>query len=294
MKDGTLYEDATGLRDLGDVFLFRIDGKTLTIQKKRIARITTRRGRETLYEDTVLTVEKVRDPTREAEFIFQRNSERVAVTRWGRDGAFNVLSGRIPDGDYIEYYDSGKVEREFSVRQGTLNGPCLVYYENGKIERRGVFRDGREEGTSQLYFNTGELKGEATFSQGVKHGETRLYFRDGALKSVMTFEYGNATGSQRMYYPSGQLAAELTFAGGLKEGPIRQYYESGKLKFEATFENNRLNGTATTYYESGRIKKRQLFRDGSAMETSHLASAAAPARQPSPENPTSLDDEGAE
>jgi antitoxin component YwqK of YwqJK toxin-antitoxin module len=258
MKDGRVYKNYTRLQDMDSYFLFYIDGKNYSINKYKVDKITDDQG-AVVFQLVDLTMKRVRNEEGANDFVFFQNDKECGTGHWNEDGEFVIDSGRIPDGLYKEYYDSGELFREAQFRNGNFNGDCKIYFKSGKPEREGTLKNGREEGNSKYYYNNGALKGESVFVDGKKHGPTILYYLSGGVKARMNFDKGNAQGVQKMYYENGALESEMVFEQGVRQGLIKYYYESGKLKMEGKFLNGKLDGLARTYYESGRIKKEKNF-----------------------------------
>ena len=51
-----------------------------------------------------------------------------------------------------EYYPSGELKYEWSVKNGKLEGIGKEYYENGKLESETNYKNGEWEGVSKDYF----------------------------------------------------------------------------------------------------------------------------------------------
>lgn len=261
LKDGNEITQISNAQELDGVVLYERMGRSYSMPTSRVDRILSDKGR-VLFENQELTVEKVLRFAAPTEFVFLKNGQELARAEWGDAYEFVLMSGRIPAGTYRQYFDSGKLERIFTVSNGTLNGVCKVFFENGHVEREGTFRDGQEIGLSRLYYKNGQLHGESQFVNGSKEGETRLYYRSGALKSVMNFQESKPHGVQQTFFESGEIEAVVEFRNGVRHGPIRQYFETGHIRLEGEYNNGQLDGVVTTYYQSGRIKKRQTFEDG--------------------------------
>jgi antitoxin component YwqK of YwqJK toxin-antitoxin module len=269
LKDGSRINDVSRVRDADGVIIYRKDGRAQSLSAARVQRIVGADG-EVLFEQEVLLVREERRSGRPSLFTFTRNGTDVATAYWGEDGIFRIHSGRIPDGLWRQFYDSGKIRREFSVREGQLNGVCKVYFESGKLEREGTFVDGRENGESRLYYPSGNIRGVSAYRNGRKHGPTRLYYESGSLHSEMAFREGEPHGEQKVFYESGATEARVHFERGVKQGPIRKFYESGQLKLEGEYVDGALEGEVIAYYESGRVKKRQYFDGGRVVQETAL------------------------
>ncbi|MGF1450241.1 MAG: toxin-antitoxin system YwqK family antitoxin [Opitutales bacterium] len=261
LKDGSRLTEVSGVRDAAGVFVYVQNGRTQTISQARVQRIEDAQGK-TVYEDEERLVTETRRANRPSLFTFLRNGRAQATGHWGEAGIFVVDSGRLADGRWVQYYDTGKVRRVFQAKDGQLNGTCQVYYESGRLEREGTFVNGREHGQSLLYYPTGMLKGRSAYQSGLKHGLTELFYGSGEKKSEMTFADGVPHGEQRIFFESGKLEVQVHFVRGVKQGSIQQFFESGKLKLEGEYRNGTLEGEVLSYYESGRVKKRQHFDAG--------------------------------
>ncbi|MFW5883810.1 MAG: toxin-antitoxin system YwqK family antitoxin, partial [Verrucomicrobiota bacterium] len=181
LSDGQVIENAANVRQISDVFLYEVRGQQRTIEAQRLSRIVGENG-AVIFEHEVLTVRKERDVEGRERYVFFVNGQQVAVGKWSADGIFEIAGRLRANGIYRQYYDNGKLEREWSLANGQLNGLCKLYYDSGMLERAGQFVDGREEGISRLYYRSGGIKGESTFVGGIKHGVTRLFYESGQLK----------------------------------------------------------------------------------------------------------------
>ena len=266
MKDGSIYTKVSNLRDVGSVFLFEYEGRMQSVAKRKIDRIVDDDGR-IVFEAQTLSAKQIAGADGHAVYVFYRNGQELGRGRWSAesDGVFELTRGTVPDGVYKEYYDSGKLEKEFPFKNGLLHGICRTYYDTGKIAKEGTFLNGREEGISRLFYKSGQLKGESVFKNGLKDGETRLYHASGSLRGMLPFSKGQIHGKAMMYYPSGQLELEVEFKNGRKHGTMKKYYESGKIKLDATCKDDEFHGDVTSYYESGRVKKSKTFRNGKVL-----------------------------
>jgi len=274
LKDGRKIENVSQVKTLDNVVVFYTGTRMQTRSLKDVQRILDDRD-NTIYESVDLHVKRIRQRDGRAEYVFYRNGKEAGRCYWDNEGGFHNLSGRIPDGSYDQYYDSGKLERQFTIKNGTLNGVSRVYFESGVLEREGHFINGKEEGLSKLYNKSGDLIGESEFRDGMKNGVTKLYYASGQLRAQMLFVNGTADGEQLMYYPSGELEVKMRFAGGVKHGPMVQFYESGKPKFKGTYKNDKLDGEVVTLYESGRVKSQKIFHEGRILRSDDKAGSAS-------------------
>ena len=262
MYDGRIFNDIKDLRDLDGYFIFKINNKSYSINKSRIKKIIGS-SNNVVYENINLTIEIRKGSDLKEYLVFYKNRIKLGDGAWNSKGEFELISGGpIIDGEYKQFYDSGKLKKTMFFKNGKMNGDSKVYYKSGKIEREGVFKNNKEVGISKIYYNTGTLKGVSDYVNGLKNGETKLYYKSGKLKALMNFVNNDPEGLQKMFYESGGLETVVYFKNGLKNGEVKQYYEGGRLKMKGQLSNGKLDGLLTTYYESGRVKKKNYFNNG--------------------------------
>ena len=90
-----------------------------------------------------------------------------------------------------EYYESGALLHEYSVRDGRKHGPYRRYYESGALRMSATYRDGFMEGPEEEFFENGQLQVRRVYC----HGEFVLRLR---LPNDGDTEKGIARGLKRM------------------------------------------------------------------------------------------------
>ena len=261
LRDGRIIKNITNVKDAGFYFLITINNQSKTYSKQKIDKITSNSG-NIIFEHKIMTAEKIEYKTGLNAFVFYLNGKKVGTAGWNSNEIFKVYEGDLPDGIYNLYFNTGKLERIFPIKNNTVNGKVEVYYNSGKLCRTGHFTNGLEEGESYLYYKTGEIKGKSQYRNGTKNGKTTLFYPTGELKAEMFFIDGKINGMQKMYYKSAKISNIVTFKNGMKNGDFKQFYENGNKKITGQTRDGKLNGIITVYYESGKIKKRNNFVNG--------------------------------
>ena len=136
--------------------------------------------------------------------------------------------GQNKTGDYIEYYENGKIKRQGVFNANLYNGSWVYYYENGNILGEGKFIDGNGQDVSEtsgipkngrdglwvFKYETGQKKEESTFKTGKLEGLFKSFFENGNLESQVNYTNDNLTGIYREYYNSGKLKQERNYKTG--------------------------------------------------------------------------------
>jgi antitoxin component YwqK of YwqJK toxin-antitoxin module len=127
--------------------------------------------------------------------------------RWTKDDVL-VLEGRYADGkregQWTEYYESGREKRSSTYRDDVFDGPWRSWYESG------------------------QPKGEGSYRGGQKHGRAVFWHENGQQKAENSYVDDQREGWSKNWYPNGQLSSEGSYVDGKKQGPWTDYTEDGQ------------------------------------------------------------------
>ena len=99
------------------------------------------------------------------------------------NGEIDVL--KLPNGQGIEYYHSGKILYKGRFTHGKKNGFGTFFYESGLIGYKGQFKDDYMEGQGLLYYqDSGNLLFNGTLHQG-NFLKGDFYFENSTLSESM-------------------------------------------------------------------------------------------------------------
>ena len=148
----------------------------------------------------------------------------------------------------------------FSLYQSDpLNGPKRDYYANGKIMREYTLKDGKVEGSYKFYDQLGRLVSDQYYKDGEPNGYVKAFYPSGQLKSEGNMRPGgDISGPTREYYENGTLKSDGMVSGQFPNisSQTRIYSEDGKLRSESSTSNGELVITVT-YDKEGRVTSEQ-------------------------------------
>ena len=125
-----------------------------------------------LLSTAIVSAEVVRKATRNPDgtmsYLFYSDGKEVA--RQIIDGAGNIIKteGKIPDGVVKEYYKSGKLKGEGTIKNGKVEGIVKEYYESGKLKAEWCIKNGVPDGTTKKYYESGSIRCIDTYKNGQK------------------------------------------------------------------------------------------------------------------------------
>jgi len=140
-----------------------------------------------------------------------------------------------------------------------LNGPKKEYYPNGKVCKEYTLKDGKIEGSYRFYSTIGKLVSDQYFKDGEPNGYLKTYYESGQLKSEGNMKpEGDISGQAREYYENGTLKSESMISGQAPKlsTQTKTYTEDGQLKSEITTSNGEFV-YAVTYDQEGRVTSEQ-------------------------------------
>lgn len=162
---------------------------------------------------------------------------------------------------FLLILNSGQINaRDYLFTQNDpLNGPKKEYYANGKLMREYTLKDGKVDGSYKFYDELGRLVSDQYYKDGEPNGIVKTFYPTGQIKSEGNMRPGgDISGPTREYYENGTLKSEGSISGQFPNisTQTRNYSEDGKLSSESSTSNGELV-YAITYDKEGRVTSEQ-------------------------------------
>ncbi|WP_139255229.1 hypothetical protein [Hymenobacter psychrophilus] len=183
-----------------------------------------------------------------------------------------------PEGEWITFFPSGKVNTKASYRAGQREGEVQVFFENGQPERVDHYTNNELDGSLRVYNMSGELLLEKMYENGEllgyrgpgapagtlqPAGDISIRFANGKPATTETYQKGKLTGPRTYYYSSGQVYRRLeNNADGQLHGAVVTYYPSGKVQEEEPYRFDELHGRARYFRPDGTLEREETYRCG--------------------------------
>lgn len=115
-----------------------------------------------------------------------------------KNGQWYLKDSTAPyDGQFVDYFTSGKKQGEGTMKNGVLQGLRTIYYQNGNTSYYSHYINGIENGESKEYFTNGKLHQEGNFKNGKDDGIWKEWYSTGQLKRQTEFRSGEAVGTTK-------------------------------------------------------------------------------------------------
>ena len=150
------------------------------------------------------------------------------------------------------YYRNGEKDAQYTCDvQGNIQGEYLKYYENGKLKEQAYFKNGVLTGKYSEFYENGKKKSVCNYKDNLLEGAQYSYYESGKLESIYPFSSGKLNGLTKEYYENGKLKITKNWTMGSCSGVCKEYYENGRLKATGQLSNNMKVGVWTYYDEFG-------------------------------------------
>ena len=165
-------------------------------------------------------------------------------------------------GATTDVYPSGKprLYMPYNVN-GELHGDYIEFYEDGKISYKITYENGIRQGKSMGYLENGKVIEEKNYVDGKKEGKALETF-EGMIQMKANYKNNKIDGAMFLYYPSGKLLQKRNFINGKAEGELVEYYENGVVKEKAYFINDKQEREHFFYDEKGKLIKTDIYKNG--------------------------------
>jgi hypothetical protein len=104
------------------------------------------------------------------------------------------------------------------------------HYYDGKLQAEFTIKDGVKEGLGKIYYLNGRLSATCNYVNGLKNGVEDAYYYNSSLYRTREYSNGVLNGIEKRFYRNGKLKTQLSFKSGMPGKGLIEYYESGKLK----------------------------------------------------------------
>ncbi|HZY36054.1 MAG TPA: tetratricopeptide repeat protein [Mucilaginibacter sp.] len=163
------------------------------------------------------------------------------------------------EGEWLAYFDSGKLRARVHYKMGKLEGKQEYYFENGNLSSTENYSGDKPDGLVTAYFYAGYVKSTTNYKLGKKDGEVREYHSNGNLASVANYTAGVQNGEAREYYKNGLIKNIEMYVNDKGEGPYKGYFENGGLSSEGQQSKDKSIGEWKFYYENGKVKETRNY-----------------------------------
>ncbi|MEO1049135.1 MAG: tetratricopeptide repeat protein [Bacteroidota bacterium] len=189
------------------------------------------------------------------------------------------------DGNFIDYYDNGKVDTERGIENGEYHGPYTSYWEDGSIALKGQYKNGQADGLWTWYYQSGKIKSEIVYKNNERNGKYTHYYENGQVESVCDYVDNKRSGVCQYFSMDGQLQYEKLYdkkhgaqsfrykkpSGSfspfqqiIKEGEFVQktYYVNGKVSTIVNYKNGLYHGKQKYFHSSGKLSEERQYNNG--------------------------------
>jgi len=162
---------------------------------------------------------------------------------------------------FLFILNSGQIDAcsYFFTQNDPLNGPKKEYYSNGKLMREYTLKDGKVDGSYKFYNELGRLVSDQYYKDGEPNGYMKTFYPNGQIKSEGNMKPGgDISGRSAEYYENSTLKSESMISGQMPNfsSQAKIYSEDGKLKQEITFAKGEFV-YSVSYDDQGRVTSEQ-------------------------------------
>lgn len=193
--------------------------------------------------------------------------ETELVTR--NDTLYRVNSDQPYTGSVYVEFEPKKIQKEYSVKNGQLDGKYTEYYSNGQKKVEANYINGLYDGIQKSYYENGQLRRKEEYSDGSKSGEQTSYYElSGNIQDKYFYKNGSKAGEQLEFYESGTIKTKTI----LNEEPtvedsVLYYSDKGNLEriitmFDYSYEKQII-------FDEGNVIFEKLYSNGDVISLNY-------------------------
>ncbi len=279
IKENYIYKDN---EVIGEFTEFYEDGKIETkgtyAKKKLDGKVEYFNEDGKIYSDAVYDKGKLReinfyDPKGNPISSTSTRKGAADITFYNMDGIkssqgfFNKDGNK--DGDFTEYFTTGKISEKATFKDGMKQGNRTTYYGNGQKRLIENYINDLENGNTKSYYYNGKPYFDGWIIDDLKQQTILYHNQRGDLKTKNYYLNNELDGYQEFYYPGNIKDAENKYTNGWLDqiiqfdstgkiiatnvfdkgkGPVVYKHYNGNIYGEGTYSNYNLNGVYKNYF----------------------------------------------
>lgn len=177
-----------------------------------------------------------------------------------------VRGKRMPDTYSWYLYDSIEILKKANKlydyeKDLDTCGQYISYYQNGKIQETYFHNKGKKEGIYLYYISSvdSKLYREAYYTNNMLHGTEKIYYVNGNIKEIKNYVNGVKCGEYISYYDidNPKLYEKWDFVNNERHGEY--YREEDTLIYVGKYKNNKMVETTAINKINKNIKSKQYI-----------------------------------
>ncbi len=196
-----------------------------------------------------------------------KDTTNKTVIGYYSDGNIKCSSDKTNElirGEQSTYFQTGKLEKRWSISNGLLTGEYIEYLPSEKLSIKGEYKIGQKTGVWEYYNSVGE-KFVRKYIRDTLQGNSQEHKKDG---SIVYGKYlnGHEVGTWITKSKDSIIIMETNYINGALSGQVKEYYKSGELYVDGFFDNGKKNGEWSVYSIQGKLDTIEIYRNDSLIE----------------------------
>lgn len=154
-----------------------------------------------------------------------------------------------------DFYEDGKVLREYEVVEGKKQGMETIFYPSGEVKQKTLYRNGLPDSVCIGLYKSGEMRFQLHYEAGLLVDTAKEFHESGSLKKEIEYKDHKQNGWVAYYHENGQLEMKGTMNDELRHGDFEFFDEEGKLEKKGRYYMGQKIGSWKVYDRVGVTNK---------------------------------------
>lgn len=195
------------------------------------------------------------------EFLKGTNDSFLLSIIMTNDKPYFLHEGELFSGQITHNLLDGTLLRNYSVRDGLLDGLNQEFNNDGNLSVKANFSNGYGNGRFEVYHENGQLFEEGSLNNNKIEGEYKSYFENGSIQAKGSYENNQRVGIWDFFNENESLTKRETYESGVKQGRV-EHFENEVLVREENYQNGELHGVIKIYDQNGGLSEEQVYENG--------------------------------
>lgn len=123
---------------------------------------------------------------------------------------------KIKTGEWISYWDNGKLKSKEMYVNNAIHGERLVYDSEEHLIEKQYYSNGIKTGVWQTFYPSGKVKSQTTYKNSTPYGNHKTFFENSQVEFTGSYINGKKTGTWNYYNAEGKQVRSEQYKNDVK------------------------------------------------------------------------------
>lgn len=169
------------------------------------------------------------------------------------------------NGHFKNWFESGQIENDWNVVEGSENGYMQVWYNNGNKKMECTLNLGVVNGIKKTWYENGKQESEGNFINGKRQGIWKFWIANGVYRE--RFYINDTLNGKTTELLEDKRQVFGQYQDGKETGEWIWKFPDGSIDQKASYKQGVLDGVSVAFNKNGGKREERIYKNGKVVES---------------------------